>query len=152
MSRKTTSNPEPRPGIGSALYSEFKVYIDALVNCSKLLMMQYPRGLLSLMIISMLVSTILAFALRPKKYIAVNPIAPAMQLKANDASQLLKTASDLKTLWYLSSQLDSLMKKQHLTARDSIVVQQAFKAMEQLRLNTAIKSKLDEPSPPTHKL
>lgn len=149
MSRKTTSNPDPRPHIGAAIYSEFGIYIDALVKRSKLLMTRHPKALFSLMILSILVSAFLAFSIRPKKR-TIRPITTSIFLKEQDRGKLVKTALDLKTVWYLSIKVDSLMKKQRLNARDSIVLQQAFKDMERFQFAPAVKSNLDEHLSPIH--
>lgn len=148
MFRKITSKRYPRQDIRAPLYSEFKVYIDTLVNHFKQLMTRYPKALLLLMSLLILAS-ILVFAVRPKRQIAINAIVPVMPINAVGITQFLKIATHLKTVWILSSQLDRLMVKQQPDIRDSNVLQQSFQAIEQLRVNAATKS--NDTLPPTRK-
>ena len=152
MFRKTTSKETVQPRFSLALYQEFSVYIDACITRFVRLLERHPKSFLSGMVIMMLASAYLAFSFRPPKRNPVSAAAPVKGVRINGLGQVWQTAAKLKTAWDLRAQIDSLMKKQKLNARDTILLQRAFTAMEQLRIGRGQKSRITNlyPQPLNH--
>jgi hypothetical protein len=151
MSRKTTSKETPLPRVSLALYQEFSVYIDAFIVRFVRVLERYPRSFLSGMTILILISAYLAFSFRPQKRKPVSAAAPVKEVHINGLGQVWQTAAKLKMIWDLRAQIDSLLKKRTLNARDSILLQRAFTTMEQLRVDRKPKIKNNEHLSPTLK-
>jgi hypothetical protein len=151
MSRKTTSKETPPPKVSLALYQEFSVYIDAFIVRFVRVLERYPKSFLLGMTFLILVSAYLAFGFRPQERKPVSAAAPVKEVHINGFGQVWQTAAKLKTVWDLRAQIDSLMKKQKLNARDSLLLQRAFTAMEQLRIGQRPKITNNEPLSPTLK-
>ncbi len=133
MFRKITSNRDPGKTLGSELKKEFGIYFEHAGKRSRQLMEKYPRQVFCLMVISILLSVVLAFTVMREQQKAIIKVKPSPQNAASGFVQIISTAGALQALWATQQQVDLLLKKDTLTHADSLTLNRALMQMESLR-------------------
>jgi hypothetical protein len=134
MFKKITAKRDPQATIGSELKREFGAHFSRLQDRGRQLCAKYPRPLFILMLVCMTGSGILAFT------VMRNPKPPTLTLKANDnggpltgIGQLMRTADALQQVFAIQSQVRGLLKKDKLTAADSLVLRRALQKIDSIQ-------------------
>lgn len=136
MFRKITSNREPGKTLGSELKKEFGVYFGQAGQKGRQLMEKYPRQAFIIMVVSIIVSGILAFTvMRSRKATSVAPKAAYPQHAVSGIGQIMSTASALQSLWGIQQQINGLLKKDTLTHADSLTLNHALEQMDSLQIS-----------------
>ncbi|QKJ28374.1 hypothetical protein HQ865_00885 [Mucilaginibacter mali] len=135
MFRKIHSNRDPRDTLYRELKKEFSVYADKGGRFGKQLAGKYPRFLFGLMSVLLIVSAVLAVALR-------HQIVPPEKAKVKPRTEMLNSGFDLilaagtalgQTI-RLRRQVDSITAKKVLTQADSLTLVRDLDSLQHIRL------------------
>nr|WP_183573787.1 hypothetical protein [Mucilaginibacter sp. X5P1] len=113
---------------------EFKPYVSKAGTGVKYLLSRHPKMVFSLMVISILLSAILAFTVfrqRPNNEHVQKPVRIAGPVSTG-MDQLLATGEALQEMMRLKQAIDSLSAKKQLNSADSLALEKALDRFQQL--------------------
>nr|WP_199156668.1 hypothetical protein [Pedobacter sp. ASV2] len=138
MYRKT--HFKPRPNLYLELRKEFGAYFSSLHAFWKNISARYPRQIFVVMLVSILLSGVLAFTvLRVKE---TGPL-PSLSSTGADVTQgfggILESGQALKKVLDLQNQINTVLHKDSLTAADSLLVKNAILQLETIHHELNVK-------------
>ena len=129
MFRKIRSNRNPRDTLYSELKKELSPYLTALRLSLKKITQRYPKFLFAMMVINITLSAILVISIHrppPPKTVNLRPI--------NTGFDRIRQASEaLRQTILLKQQVDSILSKKPLTAKDSLALENALDQLQKIK-------------------
>ena len=135
MYRKIRSNPVPN--LYLELRKEFGSYLDRLGSVVNNVCNRYPRQFFAMMLLIILISGILAFTvLRVPK----TPPLPSLngstsQTVTSGLGKIIQSGQALKEVLELQNQINTILHKDSLDARDSLLLKNAILRLEIIHHN-----------------
>ncbi|RZJ92810.1 MAG: hypothetical protein EOO20_00405 [Chryseobacterium sp.] len=135
MFRKIRSNPVPN--LYLELRKEFGSYLDRLASLLNSVCSRYPRQFFAMMVLSILISGILAFTVLR---VAKTPALPTLdggssQTVTDGLGNIIQSGQALKEVLELQDQINTVLHKDSLEARDSLVLRNAIYRLETINHN-----------------
>ena len=119
MFRKIHSKRDASDTLYSEIKKEFGGYFSKAGNETRSFTERYPKLLYGLMVLSIVVSISVVFALRkrpaPPPKVTISPVSDSF-------SQVLRLSAALKETLVLKKQVDSISRKQTLDKSDSVLL------------------------------
>jgi len=119
MFKKIHSKRNPNDTLYSEIKKEFSGYFSKAGNETRSFTERYPKLLYGLMVLSIVVSISVVFALRkrpaPPPKVTISPVSDSF-------SQVLRLSAALKETLALKKQVDSISRKQTLDKSDSVLL------------------------------
>jgi len=139
MYRKT--HFKTRPDLYKELGNEFGIYFLQIRAFWKRISARYPAQIFAVMVTSILLSGILAFTVMRVK--VARPL-PSISGSGSDMSQglgqIVGAGQALKKVLDLQNQINTVLHKDSLTAKDSLLVKNAIRQLENIHHELNSKS------------
>ena len=129
MFKKIHSKRNPNDTLYSEIKKEFSGYFSKAGNETRSFTERYPKLLYGLMVLSIVVSISVVFALRkrpaPPPKVTISPVSDSF-------SQVLRLSAALKETLVLKKQVDSISRKQTLDKSDSAILLKDLDKLQQI--------------------
>lgn len=135
MYRKIRSNPVPN--LYLELRKEFGSYLDRLVSVLNSVCNKYPRQFFTIMVLSILISGILAFTVLrvPKPPPLPSLDGSTSQTVTSGLGNIIQSGQALKEVLELQNQINTVLHKDSLDAMDSLLLRNAIHRLETIHHN-----------------
>lgn len=135
MYRKIPSNPVPN--LYQELRKEFGGYLDQLASVLNSICNRYPRQLFAMMVLGILISGILAFTVLrvPGKPPLPSLDGSASQSLTSGLGNVIHSGQALREVLELQDQINTVLHKDSLDGRDSLVLRKAILRLETIHHN-----------------
>lgn len=129
MYRKT--HFKTRPDLYQELSKEFGAYFLRIGSLWKRISARYPRQIFAVMVTSILLSVVLSFTVMRVKVTEPLPsISGSGEDVAHGLGQIVGAGQALKKVLDLQNKINTVLHKDSLTARDSLLVKNAIRQLE----------------------
>jgi len=129
MFRKIHSKRDASDTLYSEIKKEFGGYFSKAGNGTRSFTERYPKLLYGLMVLSIVVSISVVFALRkrpaPPPKVTISPVSDSF-------SQVLRLSAALKETLVLKKQVDSISRKQTMDKSDSVILLKDLDKLQQI--------------------